>query len=71
MGMCLQANSEPLVLTLLSLCKRWHFPLPVGFRAAGSRFTVRTIVLGMKDGPFGKLNLSFREQAALFPLRTT
>lgn len=42
--------------------------LPVGSRAAaGSRRTVSTIVLGIKDGPFGKLNLSFLLQRADSP----
>lgn len=69
MGLHLQANSKPVVLiSSLSLCKQWHFLLPVGLQVvAGSWFTVSTIVLGMKDGPLGKLNLSFLLQRADSP----
>lgn len=69
MGLHLQANSKPVVLiSSLSLCKQWHLLLAVSLQVvAGSWFTVSTIVLGMKDGPLGKLNLSFLLQRANSP----
>lgn len=69
MSLHLQAKSKPVVLiSLLSLCKQWHFLLRMGLRVvAGSWFTVSTIVLGIKDGPLWKLNLSFLLQRADSP----